>query len=89
MKLRTIQTEDDKHVKEVITKAFEQSDHGHNGEVISVERMRDLPSDNQELEIVALIDNDIVGHGVLSEAVVKHEINDLKGLVLAPLSVVP
>ncbi|MCI0129669.1 N-acetyltransferase [Vagococcus sp. CY53-2] len=89
MKLRTIQTEDDKHVKEVITKAFEQSDHGHNGEATLVETIRELPTYNQELEVVALVDSDIVGHGLLSEAVVKNDTNDLKGLVLAPLSVVP
>lgn len=89
MKLREIQNEDYKLVEEVITKAFEQSNHGHNGEATLVETIRELPTYNQELEIVALIDNDIVGHGVLSEAVVKNDINDLKGLVLAPLSVVP
>ncbi|UUV99502.1 GNAT family N-acetyltransferase [Vagococcus luciliae] len=89
MKLREIQTEDYKLVEEVIIKAFEQSDHGHNGEATLVETIRELPTYNQELEIVALIDNGIVGHGVLSEAVVKNDINALKGLVLAPLSVVP
>ena len=73
----------------MITKAFEQSNHGHNGEATLVETIRELPTYNRELEIVALIDNDIVGHGVLSEAVVKNDINDLKGLVLAPLSVAP
>ena len=89
MKLREIQNEDYKLVEEVITKAFEQSNHGHNGEATLVETIRELPTYNRELEIVALIDNDIVGHGVLSEAVVKNDINDLKGLVLAPLSVAP
>ncbi|WP_462258972.1 GNAT family N-acetyltransferase [Vagococcus teuberi] len=89
MKLRTIRNEDYKNVKEVITKAFEQSNHGHNGEATLVETIKELPTYNQELEVVAFVDNDIVGHGLLSEAVVKNDTNDLKGLVLAPLSVVP
>ncbi|MGX4686216.1 GNAT family N-acetyltransferase [Vagococcus sp. JNUCC 83] len=92
MKLRTIQTGDFQYVRELIIQSFEQSEHGYNDEASLVEMIRESPAYNQALEVVASIDKSIVGHGLLSEAVIKNDINaidELKGLVLAPLSVLP
>ncbi len=49
--------------------------------------MRQLPSYQRQLEVVAVEKNLIIGHGLLSKVVIEQADGQLAGLVLAPLDV--
>ena len=89
--IRSVKKEDYKKVEELIVEAFSKSEHGYNGEVDIVKKVRELPDYSEELELVYLEDGEIVGHALLSSTwILDKEKNVIKeGLVLAPISVIP
>ncbi|MBM7618080.1 putative N-acetyltransferase YhbS [Weissella uvarum] len=70
-------------IKQVVKKAFLTSEHGYQGEAELVEDLRD--STTPTFERVVIWNQHLVGHMLLSEA----NVAESKGLVLAPLSVLP
>lgn len=66
---------------------FTDTNHGYTGEAELVEKIRQDPSYHKELELVAEIDEKIVGYGLLSEVTLESETTHLTGLCLAPLCV--
>jgi len=89
MDIRTIQTQDEEEIEQLIRAAFEQSDHGYNDEAKLVTNIRNSSGYVQDLEVVAVTENGkIVGHGLMSPCEVINEKGErFFGLVLAPLSV--
>lgn len=91
MEIREIKQTDYQETADLIIEAFSKSDHGYQDEAILVDKIRDESGYRSELELIALLDGKVVGHGLLSEACVLNEDNGMKvnGLVLAPLSISP
>ncbi|KAF1303788.1 GNAT family N-acetyltransferase [Candidatus Enterococcus willemsii] len=87
--LKKISSNDYKQVDELIHQAFEKSDHGYTGEAELVRKLREEANYSKELEYIAIQDNQIIGHGLLSEVTLYSENTELIGLCLAPLCVLP
>ena len=85
MLIRTIEPQDYTAVADLIQAAFTSSEHGYTGEAELVTALRADPTYQAELELVAIQDQQLVGHGLLS----KIQIGSQIGLALAPLSVRP
>lgn len=83
MRTTIFKTEMTNSVDSLIRNAFKKSEHGYNGEAELTLTLRN--SSTKTFESVVITDNKIVGHALLSEA----KINQIKGLVLAPISVLP
>ena len=91
MKIRSIQPTDYPAVAQLVREAFQQSEHGYQREVAIVTNIRQEPSYHPELEVVALDEqnDELLGHGLLSEVAIVNETMSFTGLVLAPLAVAP
>lgn len=91
MKIRSIQPTDYPAVAQLVGEAFQQSERGYQGEVAIVTNIRQEPSYHPELEVVALDEqnDELLGHGLLSEVAIVNETMSFTGLVLAPLAVAP
>lgn len=90
MQLRTIKITDYLEINSLIKEAFENSEYGYNGEAEIVTQLRFTNCYVPELEIIAVENNKIIGHGLLSEVEVINKNKTLCiGLALAPLSVAP
>lgn len=89
MQIKTIEKQDEKQVDDLVKAAFSDSMYGYQQEAEIVKKLRLDPQYQQKLEVVAWIDDAIVGHGLLSEGTVKNQHAHFVGLVLAPLSVLP
>lgn len=85
MLLKTITKSDYQEVDRVIREAFSKSDYGYGGEAELVEKIRLEKHYDVTLEIIAIEDDQIVGHGLLSQVTVSSK----QGLALAPLCVHP
>ncbi|GIQ95777.1 GNAT family N-acetyltransferase [Lactiplantibacillus plantarum] len=83
MKTTIFKTEMTNSVDSLIRNAFKKSEHGYNGEAELTSTLRN--SSTRTFERVVITDNKVVGHALLSEA----KINQISGLVLAPISVLP
>ena len=68
---------------------FSQSEHGYGNEAELVDKIRNEEGYIKDLEIVAFEDGKITGHGLLSEVSIVNQSQSFKGLVLAPLDVLP
>lgn len=87
MIIRKVKSKDYLAIKEVVIEAFEKSVHGYNKEADLIDAIRMDQSYDPDLELVAVQDGMIVGHGLLSE--VSCLDSKIKGVALAPLSVWP
>lgn len=77
-------------VDKLIEQAFTNTDRGYGGEVDLTHKIREDIGYIKDLEVVATIDDEIVGHGLLSEvSIIREDGSSIIGLVLAPLSVSP
>ena len=89
MIIKTINLENYKEVAELIRESFSQSEHGYGNEAELVDKIRNEEGYIKDLEIVAFEDGKITGHGLLSEVSIVNQSQSFKGLVLAPLDVLP
>ena len=89
MIIKTINLEDYKEVAELIRESFSQSEHGYGNEAELVDKIRNEEGYIKDLEIVAFEDGKITGHVLLSEVSIVNQSQSFKGLVLAPLDVLP
>lgn len=90
MEIRTIETEDYAEIKVLIQKAFENEEHSDGDEQLLVERIRKEKSYQKEFEVIALINSEIVGHGLLSPIIIEQKESSLiedAVMALAPLAV--
>lgn len=87
LKIEAIKPKDYQTVHDLVVEAFSNSEHGYHDEAKLVEKIREEATYNKELELIATLNNQIVGHGLLSEVLVKDDKKEHIGLVLAPLSV--
>lgn len=85
MIIRTVKTTDFQEIKTLIKSAFETAEHSDNKEHDLVDILRSSSSYIPELELVAVVDNQIVGHIFFTTA----SVGDESVLVLAPLAVSP
>jgi predicted N-acetyltransferase YhbS len=76
-------------VFELIEEAFRNLEISNHQEQFFVERLRKSDAFIPELSLVALLDNKIVGHIVLSKINIKNDEKEFQTLMLAPVSVLP
>ena len=89
MQIRTIHPTDYLAVDLLIRAAFTPTAFGYGNEAELVEKIRLSKEYIPELELVAVKNQMIVGHGLLSEVSLVHEKDQTIGLVLAPLAISP
>ncbi len=89
IKLRQENENDYKSVFQLIEKAFENEEYSDHKEQFLVERLRKSDAFIPELSIVAEVNNQIVGHILLSKLEIENDINTIESLALAPVSVLP
>ena len=73
----------------LIQKAFESESMSDHKEQFLVERLRKSKAFVPELSIVAEVDNQIIGHILLTRLIIKNENAQFDSLALAPVSVLP
>jgi predicted N-acetyltransferase YhbS len=89
IKIRKEQEPDYENVFHLIGRAFENMELSDHKEQFLVQRLRKSDSFIQELSIVALKENTIVGHILLTKLKIKNEKREFESLALAPVSVLP
>lgn len=89
MQLRTIHPTDYEAVARLIREAFMPTEFGYGNEAELVEKIRQSKEYLPDLELVAILDDTIVGYGLLSEVQIVNEQETTTGLVLAPLATAP
>lgn len=91
MKIRSIEATDYSKVAQLVKEAFQESEHGYQGEAELVAKIRQESGYRPELELVVLSSKsgELLGHGLLSEAAIVKGTKSFVGLVLAPLAVAP
>lgn len=72
-------------VENVIERAFKNAPHSDGNEHILVQKLRNSPSFIPELSLIAKVDNQIVGHILLTKIQIKNHTE----LALSPISVLP
>lgn len=72
-------------VENLIERAFKNAPHSDGNEHILVQKLRNSPSFMPELSLIAKVDNQIVGHILLTKIQIAHHTE----LALAPISVLP
>ncbi|MBE5664267.1 N-acetyltransferase [Staphylococcus sp. SS60] len=87
MKIRKINKQDFAQVDQLIRIAFENTEHGYGNESELVDKIRQSDEYDSNLELVATIDDKVVGHALLSEVYLDTEDHREIGLVLAPVAV--
>ena len=76
-------------VHELIASAFQNEEHSDHREQFLVERLRKSNAFIAELSLVAEIENEIVGHIMLTKIQIENENKSFESLALAPVSVKP
>lgn len=76
-------------VHALIESAFENEEHTDHREQFLVERLRKSDAFIPELSLVAEIDNEIVGHILLTKIQIENKTQSFESLALAPVSVKP
>lgn len=89
MDIRTTMRQDDKEISRLLHDAFSSTEHGYDGEAELVNRIRCDPTFKQNLEVVGVENEQVVGYGLLSEIVVVDNQSATIGVCLAPLAVLP
>lgn len=82
-------TSDHKEVARVIAQAFEPMADSDHTEQFLVERLRKSDAFIPELSIIVIVENEIVGHILLTKIKIKNEQETFDSLALAPVSVKP
>lgn len=83
--IRAEQQTDYEKIRHVVTEAFRTAEHSDGNEQNLVEALRKSQSFIPELSLVAVKDDELVGHIMFTKAFV----NETEVLALAPLSVLP
>lgn len=81
MEIKIAQASMFEQIDKLLREAFTNSSHGYSGEAELTKALRE--SDTPTIELVAVEDDQVLGHALLSEATV----GKTKGLVLAPIAV--
>lgn len=89
MKIRKESEKDFSVVFELIEKAFRGVKHSDHREQYLVERLRNSEAFIPELSLVAVCDNMIVGHILVTKIKITNERDTYSALTLAPVSVLP
>lgn len=89
MIIRRETNKDYKEVEKVIEESFKSAEFTDNDEHNLVKRLRSSDEFIKELSLIAEIDNKIIGHILLSKALIKDVNKDIETLALAPLAVLP
>ena len=89
IKIRQEESNDYPVVFKIIEEAFKTLEISNHQEHFFVERLRKSDAFIPELSLVALLDDKIVGHIVLSKINIKNEEKEFQTLILAPVSVLP
>jgi len=76
-------------VFQVITKAFESMEMSDHREQFLVDRLRKSASFIPDLSLVAVVDEKIVGHILLTKLIIRNQGVEFPSLALAPVSVLP
>lgn len=87
MEIRKIERGDYDEISKLIKETFSNTTNGYGNEAELVEKIRESNYYIEELEVVAIEDKSIIGHGLLSEVAIINGRHKYKGLVLAPLEV--
>lgn len=87
--IRTIRQSDYSNVSNLIRTTFANTVNGYRNEAELVDKIRDDPTYQKRLEVVAENGVHLIGHGLLSEIEVVDGAHTVTGLVLAPLAVAP
>lgn len=87
--IRQENTEDYNTVAMLIENAFKTERFSDHQEQFLVDRLRKSPTFIPELSMVAEMDNNIVGHILLTKIAINNESSSFKSLALAPVSVSP
>lgn len=87
--IRTIRQSDYSDVSDLIRTAFSNTANGYRNEAELVDKIREDPTYQKRLEVVAENGVQLVGHGLLSEIQVVEGDTSATGLALAPLAVAP
>lgn len=87
--IRKEKKSDYKAVFTLIKQAFKSMDLGDNKEQFLVERLRNSSAFIPELSLIAEVEDEIVGHILLTKIKIINEQSESDSLVLAPVSVVP
>lgn len=89
MKIRKENKKDYNSVFQLIEEAFKREEFSDHSEHFLVERLRKSDAFLPELSLVAEIENEIVGHILLTKIKIKDGLNEFHSLALAPVSVSP
>lgn len=89
IKIRQEKPADYPAVFEIIEEAFRNLEISNHQEQFFVERLRKSEAFIPELSLVALLENKVVGHIVLSKINIKSDEKEFQTLILAPVSVLP
>ena len=87
--IRTERTSDHAQVTYVIESAFRDEKLSNHDEHHLVDRLRRSDAFVPELSLVAILDDEIVGHILLTRIVIRNEVEKIESLALAPVSVLP
>ncbi len=82
--VRPEQARDRAAIRRVVTAAF-----GSDAEADLVDRIRTSPGYVAELALVAELDSEVVGHVMISHAVIRHAAGERRIAMLSPLAVAP
>lgn len=89
MQITTIQPRQYAAVDQLLKAAFSATDHGYDGEAELVAAIRQDPSYQAYLEVVAVENEQVVGTGLLSDITISNDTTTTSGVALAPLAVLP
>ena len=76
-------------IYKVVKAAFKTAEHSDGTEQDLVNKLRNSDSYIEELSLVALDDNLVIGHIMFTKAIIQYDNNEYETLALAPLSVSP
>lgn len=89
MQIRPIQVSDYDAVNGLLYRAFNETPHGYDGEAELVTALRQEVKYNPQAELVAVMDNQIVGTVLITPLIVDGPRSSTMGAALAPLAVAP
>ena len=85
--IRTESPDDHDAIRRVTFEAFSGTQFGHNGEAELIDTLRDKCQ--RSLSLVAFDNDELVGHVLFTPVVIRNDSDELYGMGLAPLSVLP
>src|SRR5699024_9259562 len=88
MEIRSINVAEFSEVDLLLRDSFTETEHGYQGEAELVKKIRAEKTYTPELELVAVEEEQVLGHTMLSEVAVGETVNNT-GLALGPIAVRP